>query len=92
MEAFQSLRDEFQSMKKFSKEVEVDQTSALVSKPGTSKQTDIFPPNTAPNTQPQRNTLPSEHTDEPIEMDMYGHTLPLWFGQFQSPESEHGLT
>ena len=37
-------------MKKSTKEVEVDQTTASVSKPGTSKQTDTLPPNTAPNT------------------------------------------
>ena len=40
LEAFQSLRDEFSSFKKTSKqpEVEVDQTSTLASKPGPSNQ------------------------------------------------------
>ena len=67
LEAMQSLRDEFQTMKKVS-EVGVDQTSALAAKPGTSKKTDNLPPNQNPNTQ-QLNTQPSEHMDEPMEMD-----------------------
>ena len=58
LEAMKSLRDEMQSMKKTAKEVEVDQTPTSASKPGTTKQTDTLPPNTAPNTQP------SEHTNE----------------------------
>ena len=89
-EAFQSFTDKFQTMKKYSKEVEVDQTSALASKPGTSKQTDTLPPNTAPNTQPQPNTQPSRHMDEPMEMNMYGPTVPPRFGQNQSAQSKHG--
>ena len=48
-EAMKSLRDEFHSMKKPVKTVEVDQTPTPASKPGTSQQTDILPPNTAPN-------------------------------------------
>ena len=90
MEAFQSLRDEFQTMKKSTKEVEVNQTSDSASKPGTSKQTDTLPLNTALNTQPQLNTQPFKHTDEPMEMDTYGPTLPPWFSQNQSAQSEHG--
>ena len=38
MEAFQSLRDKFQTMKKSAKELEVDQTTASASKSGTRKQ------------------------------------------------------
>ena len=45
-EAMKSLRDEFQSMKKSVKTVEVDQIPTPVSKPGTSQQTDTLPPNT----------------------------------------------
>ena len=68
-------------MKKTAKEVEVDQTAASGSKPGTSKQPDTLPLNTAPNTQP------SEHTDEAMELDVYGPSLPPRFGDAQS---EHG--
>ena len=39
LEAMKSIRDKFQSFKKTSKEVAVDQTSTSASKPGTSKQT-----------------------------------------------------
>ena len=88
LEAMQSLRDKFQTMKKSAKQVEVDQTSASASKPGRIKQTDTLPLNTAPNTQPQLNTQPSEHMDEPMEMDVYGSSLPPRFGQ--SAQSEHG--
>ena len=77
-------------MKKSTKEVEVNQTSDSASKPGTSKQTDTLPLNTALNTQPQLNTQPFKHTDEPMEMDTYGPTLPPWFSQNQSAQSEHG--
>ena len=75
-------------MKKSAKEVEVDQTSASSSKSGISKQTDTLPLNTAPNTQLHPNTQPSEHTDEPMEMHVYGPSLPPRFGQ--SSQSEHG--
>ena len=88
LEAMKSLRDETQSMKKTVKEVEVDQTPASASKPGTSKQTDTLPPNTAPNTQP------SEHMDEAMELDLYGPPLPPQFGhaQFQhGSDPNHGL-
>ena len=67
-------------MKK-TKEVQVDQTSTSASKPGTSKQTDTLPPNTAPNAQP------SEHTDEAMELDVYDPYLSPWFGDAWS---EHG--
>ena len=53
----------------------------VASKPGTSKQTDTLPPNTATNTQP------SEHTDKPMELPMYGPSLPPWF---RDAQSEHG--
>ena len=86
VEAMQSLRDEFQTMKKAS-EAGVDQTFASASKPGTSKQTDdLSPPNQNPNTQ-QTNTQASEHADEPMEMDFSGPSLPP-FGQ--SAQSKHG--
>ena len=78
LEAMKSLRDEMQSMKKTVKEVEVDQTPASASKPGTSKQTDTLPQNTTPNTQP------SEHMDEAMELDLYGSPLPPRFGDAQS--------
>ena len=64
LETMKSLRDEFQSFKKTSKEVEVDQTSASASKLGTSKQTENLDP-TTPRTQP------SCHTDEAMEVDLY---------------------
>ena len=60
-----SLQDEFQSFKKTSQEVEVDQTSTSASKPDTSKQTENLDP-TPPRTQP------SSHTDEAMEVDLYG--------------------
>ena len=46
LEAFQSLRDEFRSFQKTSKqsEVEVDQTSTSASKPGPSNQAAILDP------------------------------------------------
>ena len=72
-----SLRDEFQSFKKTSKEVELDQTSISVSKPGTSKQTENLDPTPPPTTQP------SSHTDEAMEVDLYG-PLPPRLGDNQS--------
>ena len=69
LEAMKSLRDKFQSFKKTSKEVEVDQTSASASKSGTSKQTENLDPT------PLR-TQPSSHTDEAMEVDLYGPPLP----------------
>ena len=80
LEAMKSLRDEMQSMKKSGKEVELDQSSTSASKPGPSKQSDNLPPNSAPNTH-------SEHTDEAMELDVYGPSLPPRFGDAQS---EHG--
>ena len=76
LEVMQSLREEFQTMKKAS-EVGVDQTSASASKPGTSKQTDELssPLNQNLKTQ-QPNTQPSEHKNEPMEMDFCGPSLP----------------
>ena len=76
LEAMKSLRDEMQSIKKSVKEVELDQSSTSASKPGPSKETDELPPNTT-----------SEPTDEAIELDVYGPSLPPWFGDAQS---EHG--
>ena len=69
-----------QSIKKSAEEVELDQSSTSASKPGPSKQSDNLPPNPPPNTQ-------SEHTDEAMELDMYGSSLPPQFGDAQS---EHG--
>ena len=77
LEAMKSLRDKMQSMKKTVKEVEVDQTPTSASKPGTSKQTDTLPPN----------TQPFKHTDEAMELDLYGPSLPPRFGDAQS---KHG--
>ena len=65
-------------MKKTAKEVEVDQTPTSASKPGTSKQTDTLPLNT------DLNTKPSEHTDEAMELDVYGPSLPPRFEDAQS--------
>ena len=64
LKAIKSLRDKFQSFKKTSKEVEVDQTSTSASKPGTSKQTENLDP-TPPRTQH------SSHADETMD-----HTSP----------------
>ena len=80
LEAMKSLRDEMQCMKKSAKEVELDQSSTSASKPGPSKQSDNFPPNSAPKTH-------SEHTDEVMELDVYGPSLPPQCGDAQS---EHG--
>ena len=80
-EAMKSLRDEFQSFKKTSKELEVDQTSTSASKPGTSKQTenlDLTPPRPPPRTQP------SSHTDEAMEVDLCGPPLPPRLGDDHS--------
>ena len=82
LEAMQSLRDEMQSMKKFAKEVELDQSSTSASKPGPSKQSDNLSPNSAPNTY-------SKHTDIAMELDVYSPSLPPRFGDAQS---EHGQT
>ena len=80
LEAMKSSPDEIQSIKKSTKEVELDQSSTSASKPGPSKQSDNFPPNPALNTQ-------SERTDEAMELDVYGPSLPPRFGDAQS---EHG--
>ena len=80
LEAMMSLRDEMQTMKKTAEEVEVDQIPSSASKPGTSKQTDTFHPNTALNTQP------SEHTDDAMELDLYDPPLPPWFGDAHSED------
>ena len=77
VEAMKSLRDEIQSIEMSAKEVELDQNSTSASKPGPSTQPDNFPLNTAPN------TLHSEHTDEAMELDVYGqkkHSEPksIW--------------
>ena len=83
-EAMKSLRDEFQSMKKTLKTVEVDQTPTLASRPGTSEQTDTLAPNTASNTAPNK---PSKHMGEAMELDTYSPPLPPWFGDALS---KHG--
>ena len=77
LEAMKSLRDEMQSMKNSAQEVVVDQTSTSASKPDTSKQTDTLSPN----------TQPSKHTDEAMELDVYGPSLPP---RFRDDQSEHG--
>ena len=69
--------DEMQAIKKSAKEVELDQNSTSASKPGPSTQPDNLPPN----------TLHSERTDEAMELDVYGLSLPPQFGDVQS---EHG--
>ena len=70
LEAMQSLRDDFLSFKKTSSksEVEVDQTSASASKPGSSKQAVNLDP-TPPRPRP------TSHTVEDMEVD-YGPSLP----------------
>ena len=72
--AFQSLRDEFTSFQKMSKqsEVEVDQTSASASKPGPLDQTVNLDP---PHPRPPR---PTSHSVEAMEVD-YGPSLPPHF-------------
>ena len=72
LEDMTSLRDEFQSFKKMSKEMVVDQTPTSPSKPGTSKQTENLDP-TPPR--PPARTQPSSHTDEAMEVDLYGPPL-----------------
>ena len=73
LEAMKSPRDKTQSIKKSAKEVELDQSSTSASKPGPSKESDNLPPNTT-----------SERTDEAMELDMYGPSLPPRFGDVQS--------
>ena len=51
----------------------MDQTSTSASKPGTSKQTENLDP--TPLRPPPR-TQPSSHTDEAMEVDLYGPPLP----------------
>ena len=81
LEAMKSLRDEMQSIRMSAKEVDLDQSSTYASKPGPSKQSDNLLTNNAPNTQP-------ESTDEAMEFDLYGPSLPPQFGDAQS---QHGL-
>ena len=76
-EAFQSLQDEFSSFKKTSNqpEVELDQTSALASKPGPSNQAvNLDPPHPRPR--------PTSHSVEAMEVD-YGPTLSPRLGADQ---------
>ena len=54
----------------------MDQSSTSASKPDPSKQSDNLPPNTT-----------SELTDEAMELDVYGPSLPP---QFEDAQSEHG--
>ena len=79
-EAMKSLRGEMQSIKMSAKEVELDQNSTSASKPGPSKQSDNLPPNPGPNTQ-------SKHTDEAMELEVYG---PSFHPRFGDAQSEHG--
>ena len=67
LEAMQSFRDDFKTLKKAS-EAGIDQISASNPKPGTSKQNDDLSsnPNPNPNTQ-QLNIQASEHKDELME-------------------------
>ena len=83
LEAMQSLRDKFKTIKK-SSEVGVDQISTSDPKPGTSKQNDDLPSH--PNTQP--NIQASEQMDEPMKTDLCGPALPPQFRQ--SVQSELG--
>ena len=66
--------------------MEVDHTSTSASKPGTSKQTknlDPTPPRPPPRTQP------SSHTDEAMEVDLYGPPLPPRLGDDHSMHDSH---
>ena len=74
LEAMKFLRDEMQSIKKSAKEVELDQSSISASKSGPSKQSDNLPLNTT-----------SERTDEAMELDVYGPSLPP---RFRDPQSK----
>ena len=57
--------------------MEIDQTSASASKPGTSKHTENLD-QTPPRTQPY------SHTDEAMEVDLYGPPLPPRLGDDHS--------
>ena len=81
LKAMKYLRDEFQSFKKTSKEVGVNQTSTSASKPVTSKQTENLDP--TPLRLPPRTQL-SSHTDEAIGVDLYGPLLPPHLGDDHS--------
>ena len=74
LEVMKSVRDEFQSFKKSSTEVEVDQISTSASKPGTNKQSENLDPN------PPSRTQPAPHSDEAMEVDLYGPSLPPHLG------------
>ena len=83
LEAFQSLRDEFTSFQKMSKQqVEVDQTSASASKPGPCNQAfnlDLPPPR----------PWPTSHSVEDMELD-YGPALPPRLGaDHQNASDQH---
>ena len=85
LEAMKSLRDEMQSMKKAS-EVEVDKTSASLSKAGPSKQPD---PTTTRTSHPTR---ASDNSDaQPMDTNAYGPPLPPKFTQSvqSDPASKH---
>ena len=82
MEAMQSLRNEIKSVKKTTSEAEINQISASDPKPGPSKQSDLLPlsPNIQLNSQPNTQT-----SDEPMDTEFCGPSLPPQFGQrFQS--------
>ena len=78
LEAFQSVRDEFSSFQKTSKqpEVEVDQTSASACKPGPSNQAVTLDP-------PPPRPWPTSHSVEAMEVD-YGPSLRPRLGADQS--------
>ena len=85
LEAMKALRDEMQSMKNPS-EVEVDKTSASLSKVGPSKLAD---PTTMLTSVP---TWASDHSDaQPMDTDLYGPPLPPKFNQSvqSDPASKH---
>ena len=86
LEAFQSLQDKFSSFQKTSKqpEVEVDQTSASASKPGSSNQAvtlDPPPPRPWPHTQLRlwRWTMipPCHHVSVLINLNMSTHRISI---------------
>ena len=74
---------EFKTMHKPPK-VGVDQIPTSISKPGTSKQNDL--PSSHPSSHPKISA--SVQPDEPMEMDLYGPSLPPGYGE--AAQSVHG--
>ena len=83
LEAFQSLRDEFLSFQKTSKqpEVEVDQTYTLASKPGPSNQAVTLDP-------PPPRPRPTSHSVEAMKVD-YGSPPPPLPPRLGADQSQH---